>query len=207
MTNLRARSILIAPALGLALALSACATGPGADGPELIDDMPTLTTVDAAGEGMVIQLGDALPQFCLGAVAESYPPQCSGPELIGWDWETAGGQETSGDATWGMYAVTGKWDGTQMFVSTAIQLALYDPMPVMDPALDPENAGATPEDELVAIQESVGTDAPVEVLSTWIENGYVFVRVLVDQDGAIQEWATDTYGADVVQIRPALRTE
>ncbi|MDO7882182.1 hypothetical protein [Antiquaquibacter soli] len=205
MTTLRARSILLAPALGLALALSACAAGPG-DGSTLtpVDDMPVLDAVDVAGEGTVIQIGDARPQFCLGPIAESYPPQCSGPELVGWDWDTVDGEESSGDVTWGTYAVTGKWDGTSLLVGSAIMLALYDPLPVPDPALDADNAGTTSEERLLEIQSGIADDAPVEVLSTWVENGYLFVRVLFD-DGALQDWADDAYGPDVVQIRPALR--
>ncbi|MGX5680223.1 hypothetical protein [Schumannella luteola] len=205
MTTLRARSILLAPALGLALALSACATATPGDDPSVpIDDMPVLDAVDVAGEGTVIQVGDAAPQFCLGAIAESYPPQCSGPELIGWDWDTVDGEESAGDVTWGTYAVTGQWDGTSLFVGSAIMLALYDPLPVPDPALDPANAGTTADERLVEIQSTINDEAPMEVLSTWIENGYLFVRVLFD-DGSVQAWADDAYGPEVVEIRPALR--
>lgn len=204
MTNVRARSILLAPALGLALAVSACASTGPAEGPTTpIDDMPVLSAVDVAGEGTVIQVGDANPQFCLGPVAESYPPQCSGPEILGWSWDDLAGQETSGDVTWGVYHVTGKWDGEKLFFGSAILLALFDPMPVPDPALDPDNAGTTAESELLKLQTTIVDEAPVEVMSTWIENGYLFVRVLFD-DGSVQAWADEFYGTGVVQVRPAL---
>ena len=88
---------------------------------------PALTPVEA--QGTVIQVGDAPPQICLGPVAESYPPQCSGPVVTGWDWSTVSGQETAGDVTWGVYAVWGDWDGTALAVTGAILLALYDPAP------------------------------------------------------------------------------
>jgi hypothetical protein len=35
----------------------------------------------------VLQEGDGPPELCLGGVAESFPPQCGGPEIAGWDWE------------------------------------------------------------------------------------------------------------------------
>lgn len=197
MSILRPRLALIAGVIGFSLALSSCATGaPGGDAPA--EPTPVI------GEGTVIQVGDAAPQFCLGAIAESYPPQCSGPEIVGWDWDAYDGSETSGDVTWGTYAVWGEWDGTTLTATSAIQLALYDPMPILDPALDPENPGATPETELQDAQEQIGEEAPVEVLSSWIENGYLFVRVLFDT-GTVQAWADERFGPDVVQIRPALR--
>lgn len=192
----------LAPAT-LALALTACATPatPG-DPPEPSPAAP----IEVAGEGTVIQVGDAAPEFCLGPVAASYPPQCTGPELVGWDWDAIDGDETAADVTWGTYAVTGTWDGERLTVATAIQLALYDPLPMPDPALDPANPGSTPEAELRAIQDGIADEFPVEVLATWTENGYVFVSVLVDEGGALQAWANERYGPDVVQVRPALRS-
>ena len=34
------------------------------------------------------------PQLCLGGVAESLPPQCGGPDIVGWDWESVAGEES-----------------------------------------------------------------------------------------------------------------
>ena len=160
---------------------------------------------EVRGQGTVLQIADAAPQFCLGAVAESYPPQCSGPELIGWDWTAVDGEETAGDVTFGAYAVSGTWDGSALTVTGAIMLALYDPMPFVDPQLDPANAGDTDPAELERIQaELTGDDSPLVPLMTSIENGYLFVTVLYD-DGSIQAWADATYLPDAVAIRPALR--
>ncbi|HEV7740844.1 MAG TPA: hypothetical protein VGO65_00355, partial [Pseudolysinimonas sp.] len=145
-----------------------------------------------------------LPQLCLGAVAESYPPQCTGPEVTGWDWGAVDGEEASGDVTWGAYAVTGGWDGTRFSEKSAIMLALYDPMPFIDPLLDPENAGDAEQAELERIQTELTESAPFLVLTSSIENGYLFASVLYD-DGSIQAWADEKYLPDTVAIRPALR--
>jgi hypothetical protein len=51
------------------------------------------------------------PQLCLGGVATSYPPQCGGPDIVGWDWEDAPGHESANGTTWGHYTVVGTWDG------------------------------------------------------------------------------------------------
>lgn len=180
------------------LALSACATGPGTDGPE-----PHPDPIAVVGQGMVLQVGDALPQFCLGAIAESYPPQCSGPELLGWDWDAVDGEEVAEETTFGMYAVWGDWTGQRLETTSAITLALYDPMPVDDPKLDPANAGTATEAQLIAAQDELPGEAPVEILSSWVENGYLFAQVVFD-DGSVQEWADSKYGPDVVEVRSAL---
>lgn len=50
------------------------------------------------------------PQLC-HAVEESYPPQCSGLDVVGWDWDAADGEETASGTTWGDYHLVGTWDG------------------------------------------------------------------------------------------------
>jgi hypothetical protein len=188
--------------------LAACAVGPG-DAPTPDGGVAPPAAVIAApgqvvGQGTVIQTGDTPPQFCLGAVMESYPPQCSGPELVGWDWDAVDGDEASGDVTFGAFAVWGDWDGAQLTVSEAITLALYDPMPFIDPLLDPANAGDATDAELTRIQDELTASAPFEVLLMWQENGYLFVQVVYD-DGSIQAWADAAYLPDTVAIRGALR--
>jgi hypothetical protein len=106
--------------------------------------------------------------------------------------------------TWGAYALTGGWDGTTFDVTSSIMLALYDPMPFVDPLLDPENAGDSTQADLERIQAELHESAPFVVLSSWIENGYVFANVIYD-DGSLQAWADERYLPDVVAIRPALR--
>ncbi|MDJ0335421.1 hypothetical protein QMG83_09320 [Salinibacterium sp. G-O1] len=187
--------------LAAALGLSACATlspspadgGPSPAGP-----------IDVVGQGTVIQVGDAAPEFCLGGVAESYPPQCSGPELSGWDWAAYEGSETASNVTWGTYAVFGNWDGNVLSVDSAIMLALYDTVAEVDPLLDEANAGSSSEQQLLTIQDGIFDAAPVEVLSSWPDNGYLFVWVVYD-DGSVQAWADTTYGPDVVAVRSALK--
>ncbi|SEF14974.1 hypothetical protein [Jiangella alba] len=51
------------------------------------------------------------PQLC-SMVAESYPPQCGGPDIAGWNWDQAPDAESANGVTWGFYSVTGTWDGT-----------------------------------------------------------------------------------------------
>jgi hypothetical protein len=201
--------LFIAPALAAALLLAGCAAGPASPPQNTSPSFGDLDAIAAPGEvqgqGTVIQVGDADAQLCLGAVAESYPPRCGGPDIDGWDWGTVAGTfETSGDVTWGAYVVTGTWDGSRFGLTGAMTLALYDPMPVVDPQLDPDNAGDTDPAELERIQSEIDDSAPFTVLTSSVENGYLFVRVIYD-DGSIQAWADETYLPDAVAIRPALR--
>ena len=97
---------------------------------------------------------DGEVELCLGAVAESYPPQCSGIPVVNWSWEGVEGSESSGDVTWGSYAVQGTYDGEQYTVSAPpIMLALYDPMAFPDPTNGEPGAGD--EATLLEIQEDL----------------------------------------------------
>jgi hypothetical protein len=49
------------------------------------------------------------PQMCT-TMQESYPPQCGGPDVIGWDWAAVEGEESAIGTTWGSFHVTGTWD-------------------------------------------------------------------------------------------------
>lgn len=63
------------------------------------------------GEGTVLQERPAEPKFCLGIVASSDPPLCSGPAIAGWKWDSVSGSKTRGTVTYGEYQLQGTWDG------------------------------------------------------------------------------------------------
>ena len=133
------RHAVVALLLGLAT-LSACSTeeemravDPAGSGepstsassgaaPTPVPDGP----VSTHGLVTVLDDGDG-PEMCLGAVAESYPPQCGGPELDGFDFGDVGAETASG-VTWGSYALIGTFDGTTFTVTDSTPAALYDPM-------------------------------------------------------------------------------
>ena len=64
-------------------------------------------------QSTVLESGDKGPQLCLGGVMESYPPQCGGPRLVGWDWQAVGGFDRASGTTWGDYVVIGSYDPQQ----------------------------------------------------------------------------------------------
>ncbi|MGW7369936.1 hypothetical protein ACWGI8_42570 [Streptomyces sp. NPDC054841] len=51
------------------------------------------------------------PQLCW-AVLTSLPPQCSGPDVVGWTWKSVKRESRHG-TIWGSYDLTGTWDGTR----------------------------------------------------------------------------------------------
>lgn len=179
---------------------------PGIPGPLAADFDPVIPApgpVDA--QGTVLQPDGEPAMLCLGAVAESYPPQCSGPELAGWDWTAVGGEESASGVTWGAYALTGTWDGERFTATEVVQLALVDPAPTPpDPHLDTTDSGATGDDRLFEIQRDLHDAAPFEVLTSTPQNGYLFVDVIYD-DGRIQALVDEAYGHQTVVVHSALR--
>ncbi len=162
---------------------------------------------EVLGIGTVLQRDGAAPSFCLGPVAESYPPQCGGPAIVGWDWDAVDGEESASGVTWGAYAVQGTWDGTRLTVTRPpILLALYDPMrDEPDPRLDdPRNAGDTSERRLLEIQGELHNLDLTDILTSSTMNGRLLIDVVFD-DGALQRYLDGRYGKDVVVVRSALR--
>lgn len=202
----RHRRHLFALALGAAsvIALSGCATPAASDpspGPALGKTWPAPPEGDVLAQGTVMDVGGDV-ELCLGPVAESYPPQCSGIPITNWSWDAVEGSETSDDVTWGAYAVQGTFDGDEFSVTQPpIMLALYDPMPLPDPTGG--KAGAGEEDELLEIQEQLPELLGDAYLSSYPDNGWLWVDVVWD-DGTWQEAADADYGENMVVIRSAM---
>jgi hypothetical protein len=77
----------------------------------------------------VLDDGDGA-ELCLGGVAESLPPQCGGPTLVGWNWDDHHGdfEDVSG-VRWGEFVVTGTFDGTEFAPTKVVPADQYDGPP------------------------------------------------------------------------------
>ena len=84
-----------------------------------------------------------------------------------------------------------------------IMLALYDPMMAEDPTGGKPGNGE--EADLVAIQEELPDRLGDAYLSSYPEDGWLWVDVVWD-DGTWQDAADAEFGDDVVLIRSALRS-
>jgi hypothetical protein len=207
------RHLLVALGAASVLALSGCATPTGAGGdPAVSSDAPPGASLGslwpAPPEGEVIAQGTVMDiggevELCLGPVAESYPPQCSGIPVGNWSWDGVEGSDSSGDATWGAYAVQGTYDGEEFTVTQPpIMLALYDPMMPEDPTGGEPGEGD--EDTLLAIQEDLPGALDDAYLGSYPQDGWLWVDVVWD-DGTWQDAADADYGENVVIIRSAMR--
>ncbi|WP_232224446.1 hypothetical protein [Microbacterium sp. 1.5R] len=209
MSTPHSRMLLAAVAVIGMCVLAACSSGSGGASAPTSSASPTW---DAASvpppEGRVIGTGTVLdvggePRLCLGIVAESYPPQCSGLPLDGWTWDGVDGSESSGDTTWGTYAVYGTFDGERYAVTDPpIMLALYDPVRPEDPTGGVP--GASSEAELAQVSDELSNAVGRDALTLWTERGYVWMQVVWD-DGSVQNAMDAAYGDGVVVVTSALR--
>ena len=62
--------------------------------------------------GVVLQARGKGPELCLGSIASSLPPGCSGPAIVGWSWDRLPHSDQAG-SRWGSYVVLGRYDGTR----------------------------------------------------------------------------------------------
>lgn len=76
---------------------------------------PSVNLVPEAYDGRFRAFGTVLespehgPQLCHG-VDESLPPQCSGTDVAGWEWDAVEAESVAG-TTWGSYVLVGTFDG------------------------------------------------------------------------------------------------
>lgn len=129
--------------LAVGLALGACGTqtgspgdpvgagdpvGPGDAGATTTQTRPRATGPGPTGEpgqvygtfGTILQEPGGDPMLCVGGVAESYPPQCGGPVLVGLDWSDVTDREEASGVTWGTGWAVGTYDGTQVTLTRPV---------------------------------------------------------------------------------------
>lgn len=203
-------------AASVVLVLAACgspASGPGATGPGSTAPTmaPPLIAVPAAdhpvtGVGLVIQKPGSPPELCLGPVAESWPPQCEGLPLSGWDWaQHEPEQQTDAGAPvtrWGSYAVTGTFDGLTLTVTGAVPLALYDTFALPTPT--PTPVPELTQTQWAAVVQGVRAAPGLLTVDRPNDTGPVQVSVVHD-DGPVQAWADTSFGVGAVVVTSALR--
>jgi hypothetical protein len=71
------------------------------------------------GQGLVLQSPRHAPALCLGSIATSLPPQCTGIPIRNWSWDAVSGEHTAHGSTWASYHVVGTYDGTGLTLTRA----------------------------------------------------------------------------------------
>lgn len=190
----------------MSVVLAGCAAAPASPLPTSTASTDRLPE-GAPPKGRVIATGTVLDtagdvRLCLGAIMESYPPQCEGIPVDGWTWTDLDGSETSGETIWGSYAVYGIYDGERYSITDPpILLALYDPIRPEDPTGGVE--GSASDDDLARIQGELS--ARLEQGATvWTERGYVWAQVAWD-DGTLQDAVDAAYGDGTVIVTSSMR--
>jgi hypothetical protein len=159
----------------------------------------------------VLEAGDRGPRLC-HAVAESYPPQCDGPAIIGWDWDAVDGEETASGVTWVDAVLIGTWDGEHFTVTRPVEAVSAWPEPPQEDTTAPAPAGDRPTaEELYALQQKVddvvaGGDTPLgPQLGSFsdVDRGVVAVQVIAATPQA-RAFARQRWGERVV-LEPMLR--
>jgi hypothetical protein len=205
MTGRWIRALLAVSAVLLIAGCAGQGRSTGGSGAEWEPRAPALPA-EVTAVGTVLEL-DGTPMLCLGAIAESYPPQCSGPTVIGWDWAAVDGEEAASGVTWGAYAVWGDWDGETFTITREpILAALYDPM--LDPTMpnpwdDSLPPGALSESEAAGVQAELDEVLPGLLASSFV-NGRIVVEVMFD-DGTLQHSIDERYGDDAVVVISSLK--
>jgi hypothetical protein len=215
LTRIRAsrptRGALVAPVLGgvlAALVLAGCATA-GSGGEPVAPDAPSAGALDLpmpSADSPVLAIATVLESgdealLCVGAVAESAPPQCSGPVLAGWDWDAFDHEETGG-VRWAQgVAIEGTYDAeAQTFTATGEPMSAAA---ITMPAIEvPE--GDLSEERIQEIGDELMALGREDVFATWGERGTVVLQVVYD-DGSMQEALDAAYGDGAVFVVSALR--
>ncbi|SDK90253.1 hypothetical protein SAMN05216298_1939 [Glycomyces sambucus] len=197
--------------LAAIVALAACGQGTG--------------TTDAGGEGDADAVAEDTvytgsitvyqgverdsAELC-AVVAESYPPQCAGLPVTGWDWEAVEHEEASG-VRWGTFVVTGTFDGKAFTVTgdpltmDEIDLADHPELQYTEPEIgDPaEDLGAA---ELEAFGTELAEQFPSLVFGSFPDeaSGVLVTDVLLVSP-ELEAYAAEHFPEDAVAFAPVLR--
>lgn len=193
------------------LAVAGCASAgpsaPGAPAPNGTDAQAQLAELPRpSSDSPVLAITTIIEQpdgalLCLGAVAESAPPQCTGLALIGWDWDAFEHEETGGVRWVQGVALEGLYDAeAQTFTQTGEPMSAAA---ITMPAIDVP-AGTLDDATIEAVQNDFGAIDRADVLATYGEQGTLVVEVVYD-DGTVQAAIDDIYGPGVVFVTSALR--
>jgi len=197
------------------LVLAACGQGAGDAGSSGGDadtaaDSPSGDAVVYQGALTVLQGVERDAAELCGAVAESYPPQCGGLPVSGWDWDSVEHEEAEG-VRWGSYLVTGTFDGKSLVltedpVPTAdIDMADYPELQYQEPEIgDPAEDLSTA--ELQAIADEITAEFPRYVYGGYADdqNGVALIDALLVTP-ELEAYAAEHYPEDTVVFSSMLK--
>lgn len=194
---MRRNALLRCAAILAMLAVAGCSSGdPAADRPAGSVDGPA-GAEELVTQGIVMQASpDSRVELCVGPIAESYPPQCRGPELLGeFSWDDVPAREQGG-VRWseeGYFAV-GRYDRAADTFTLSRGLSATPPdgfvMPTSDPVEfprlceDPFRGGDPSSAADLAAQERLQQRLPAidGYVTSWVSDGVSLFNVVVTGD-------------------------
>jgi hypothetical protein len=118
------RRAVIALAIFLSLLVAGCAGAANTgQAPGAAPTSPPTSETRYETNAIVLQRSSDEPMLCLGAIAESFPPQCGTIPIRNWSWDRVDGEQAAAGSTWGVYHVVGTYDGESF---TALEVRAAD---------------------------------------------------------------------------------
>jgi hypothetical protein len=145
--------------------------------------------VEYGGNVTVLESPQHGPQLCT-EVEESLPPQCGGPDIVGWDWTAVDTEEALNGTTWGSFYVVGTWvDGVFSLTHPAT-----DPVPtppgwqpmLTSPCRDAIDAEDTP---VVDVDAPLPEESAPDFAGSWWDATNGVYNVAFTGDLAVHEAA------------------
>ena len=194
---MRRHTLLICAATLALSAVAGCGSGGTVgDPPSGTVDGPAVAE-ELVAQGIVMQASEAAPvELCIGPIAESYPPQCRGPELLGeFSWDDVQARQQGG-VRWsdeGYFAV-GRYDRTADTFTLSRPLSTSPPEGFVMPAAEPVEFPQLCEDPFRGGDASDAGDlaAPERLqqrlttidgyVTSWVSDGVSLFNVVVTGD-------------------------
>jgi hypothetical protein len=184
------------------LTLAACGQGTDSAG---TGDEAVPAQEDRVYEGSIIVFQGTerdSTELCV-IVMDSYPPQCEGLPVTGWDWGAVEHEEASG-VRWGTYVVTGTFDGKAFTVTEDAEPLDATDQPggtadVPDPAED-----LSPE-EIEAAAAELQEQFPQLVFGHLPDDGHgvaIIDTLLVSAE--LETYAAEHFPEDAIVFKPVL---
>jgi hypothetical protein len=149
---------------------------------------PSDPTRRLQAEVTVLESPEHGPQLCLGGVEDSLPPQCGGPDVLGWSWEDVPWRDTAAGTTWADVHVVGTYDGTTFTLTETPTeaVALGSPGPAPDftaPCPEPDGGWAVRDPARISAADEQAmwehANAQPDIAASWIDQQSVAGQTIV----------------------------
>jgi hypothetical protein len=132
----------------------------------------------------VLESPDHGPQLCLGGVEQSLPPQCGGPDVVGFEWADVDDEESANGTIWGDYGLVGTWDGERFTLTEPPGDPDSVPRPDGSPDPDFSTPCDPPEGGWALVDERLMSTEAQSAATTYADEQSDLGAIWLDQDAA-----------------------